>query len=338
MKKAGFQDPDRIRTMDGFDHRAGPGHGDGRRRISHQPESGRAARSPCAKSPRAASCPGSCSPSRPSARRRTTFKTLIFDEIDAGIGGKTAEFIAQKLRNLARTHQIICITHLPQIASFAAHHFRIEKTIENNRTFTTVKKLDFEERVEEIARLMSGSRVTSAALESAREMLRHNAVEDDGLTASEPAEGERDDVKKSEKAAALFKRDSAVRRLCSRRSARISDSTGIHRSKLSQAFGGGMAHLGEACGAVTGAFMLIGLKYGRTKADDLEASDRTYAKMRQFADRFKALHCSHPMPLPSRPGSRNGRGHAARPGKKSLPDPLRPITSENAAEIVEEIL
>lgn len=62
--------------------------------------------------------------------------------------------------------------------------------------------------------------------------------------------------------------------------------------KISQPFGGGMAHLGEACGAVTGAFMLIGLKYGRTKAEDLEARDRTYAKMRQLTDKFKALHCS----------------------------------------------
>jgi DNA repair protein RecN (Recombination protein N) len=105
---------------------------------------------------------------------RDELKTLIFDEIDAGIGGKTAEFIAQKLEGLSRTHQIICITHLPQIASFAAHHFRIEKRVEHNRTFTSVKKLDFEERVEEIARLMTGSRVTAASLESAREMLLRN--------------------------------------------------------------------------------------------------------------------------------------------------------------------
>jgi DNA repair protein RecN (Recombination protein N) len=102
-------------------------------------------------------------------------KTLIFDEIDAGIGGKTAEFIAQKLRSLARTHQIICITHLPQIASFADQHFKIEKSVEKNRTYTTVKKLSFEERVDEVARLMSGSRITDAALESARDMIRHNA-------------------------------------------------------------------------------------------------------------------------------------------------------------------
>jgi len=102
-------------------------------------------------------------------------ETLIFDEIDAGIGGKTAEFIAQKLRSLARTHQILCITHLPQIASFADQHFKIEKRVERDRTFTSVQKLSFEARVEEVARLMSGSRITAAALESARDMIRHNA-------------------------------------------------------------------------------------------------------------------------------------------------------------------
>jgi len=109
------------------------------------------------------------------SRESSGAQTLIFDEIDAGIGGKTAEFIAQKLRSLARTHQIICITHLPQIASFADQHFKIEKSIEKDRTFTAVKKLAFDGRVDEIARLMSGSRITDAALESARDMIRHNA-------------------------------------------------------------------------------------------------------------------------------------------------------------------
>jgi len=98
-------------------------------------------------------------------------KTLIFDEIDAGIGGKTAEFIAQKLGHLAARHQVICITHLPQIASAAAHHFHVDKTIEDNRTFTWVKKLDREERVEEIARLIAGSRLTEASRKIAGEML-----------------------------------------------------------------------------------------------------------------------------------------------------------------------
>ena len=108
-------------------------------------------------------------------KEKSGAKTLIFDEIDAGIGGKTAEFIAQKLRSLARTHQILCITHLPQIASFADRHFKIEKRVERDRTYTTVKKLGFEERVEEIARLMAGSRLTESAFESARDMIRHNA-------------------------------------------------------------------------------------------------------------------------------------------------------------------
>jgi len=97
--------------------------------------------------------------------------TLIFDEIDAGIGGRTADFVAQKLRRLARGRQVICITHLPQIASHADHHFRIEKRVEKERTFSHVRELRGEERVEEIARLMTGSRLTEAALASAREML-----------------------------------------------------------------------------------------------------------------------------------------------------------------------
>ncbi len=103
-----------------------------------------------------------------------TFKTMIFDEIDSGIGGKTAEFVAQKLRQLSRTHQVICITHLPQIASFATHHYKIDKKIDKERTFTSVKKLSFEERVTEIARLLSGTRITETTLKNAREMLGHN--------------------------------------------------------------------------------------------------------------------------------------------------------------------
>jgi DNA repair protein RecN (Recombination protein N) len=101
-------------------------------------------------------------------------KTLIFDEIDSGIGGKTAEFVAQKLKKLSNQHQIICITHLPQIASFATHHYRIDKKVEKERTYTTVKKLSFEERVTEIARLLAGSRITETSLKNAREMLEHN--------------------------------------------------------------------------------------------------------------------------------------------------------------------
>jgi DNA repair protein RecN (Recombination protein N) len=107
-------------------------------------------------------------------KEKGRLKTLIFDEIDSGIGGKTAECIASKLRDLARRHQVICITHLPQIASFAPHHYRIEKTVARDRTFTTVQELGFEERVAEISRLLSGSRMTATSLQNAREMLHLN--------------------------------------------------------------------------------------------------------------------------------------------------------------------
>jgi len=107
-------------------------------------------------------------------KEKVRFKTLIFDEIDSGIGGKTAECIAEKLRGLTGRHQVICVTHLPQIACFAPHHYRIDKRIEKDRTFTTVKELAFEERVEEISRLLAGSRVTAASLQTAEEMLLHH--------------------------------------------------------------------------------------------------------------------------------------------------------------------
>jgi DNA repair protein RecN (Recombination protein N) len=102
---------------------------------------------------------------------KESLRTLIFDEIDAGIGGRTAEFIARKLGRLAGRHQVICITHLPQIASAAAHHFHVDKRVEKDRTFTGVRELGRDERVEEIARLVAGSRLTEASRQTAREML-----------------------------------------------------------------------------------------------------------------------------------------------------------------------
>ncbi|HNT32818.1 MAG TPA: DNA repair protein RecN [Candidatus Aminicenantes bacterium] len=109
------------------------------------------------------------------AREKDAASTLIFDEIDAGIGGKTAEFVAQRLKALAARHQVLCITHLPQIASFAAHHYTITKKTEKDRTFTTIRKLGPDQRIEEIARLMSGSLQTPASLAGARDMLERNA-------------------------------------------------------------------------------------------------------------------------------------------------------------------
>ncbi|MDY0231913.1 MAG: DNA repair protein RecN [Candidatus Saccharicenans sp.] len=104
-----------------------------------------------------------------------TGRTMIFDEIDSGIGGKTADFVARKLKQLSQAHQVLCITHLPQIASAASHHYQIEKMTEKGRTYTLVKKLKDEDRPEEIARLIAGNRLSQASLKMAKELLEQNS-------------------------------------------------------------------------------------------------------------------------------------------------------------------
>lgn len=98
-------------------------------------------------------------------------ETLIFDEIDTGISGRAAQTVGEKLSNISRSKQIICITHLPQIASFADDHYYIEKNVDNERTYTSVEKLDNETKKNEIARLISGSRITEKTVEHAHEIL-----------------------------------------------------------------------------------------------------------------------------------------------------------------------
>jgi DNA repair protein RecN (Recombination protein N) len=102
-------------------------------------------------------------------------RSLVFDEIDAGIGGRAADAVGKKLKALARTKQVLCITHLPQIASFADRHFLIEKHESGGRTRTTVRPLTAEERRSEIARMLSGAKVTEASLQNADQLLRANA-------------------------------------------------------------------------------------------------------------------------------------------------------------------
>lgn len=97
--------------------------------------------------------------------------TLIFDEIDSGISGVTASIVGRKLSEIAKTHQVICITHLPQIAAFGDHHFRIEKNTQSNETSTAVVPLDHAEKVNEIARLLGGVNITETTLKSAEELL-----------------------------------------------------------------------------------------------------------------------------------------------------------------------
>lgn len=101
---------------------------------------------------------------------RDLIGTLIFDEIDTGISGKTAQMVAAKMRLLAKTHQVVCVTHLPQIAAAAADHYLIEKSAENGRTKTSVISLSHEDSVRELARMLSGSIITETTLANAREM------------------------------------------------------------------------------------------------------------------------------------------------------------------------
>ncbi len=96
--------------------------------------------------------------------------TLIFDEIDVGISGRTAQKVAEKLSLIANNHQVICITHLPQIAAMADAHYVIEKNVENNKTSTNIRHLSDDEEIDEIARLIGGVTITDATLISAKEI------------------------------------------------------------------------------------------------------------------------------------------------------------------------
>jgi len=101
--------------------------------------------------------------------------TLIFDEVDAGIGGATAEVVGKKLKEISRKHQVLCITHLPQIACFADYHYSITKEMKRGRTFTLLKKLNEEERVEELSRMLGGREITTKTRAHAQEMLNSAA-------------------------------------------------------------------------------------------------------------------------------------------------------------------
>jgi DNA repair protein RecN (Recombination protein N) len=98
--------------------------------------------------------------------------TIVFDEVDAGIGGAVAEVVGHQLAELARHHQVICITHLPQIAKFGDHHFRISKRVAEGRTRTTITRLTPEGRTREIARMLGGEKITRVTLAHARELLQ----------------------------------------------------------------------------------------------------------------------------------------------------------------------
>lgn len=96
--------------------------------------------------------------------------TLIFDEIDTGISGRTAQKVSEKLKEISQTHQVICITHLPQIASMADSHFEIAKSIKGKETVTNIRRLGREESIDELARLLGGAEITEAVRKNAKEM------------------------------------------------------------------------------------------------------------------------------------------------------------------------
>jgi DNA repair protein RecN (Recombination protein N) len=110
-----------------------------------------------------------------SAARAPAHRTLVFDEIDTGIGGRAAEAVGKKLKALSRANQVLCVTHLPQIATFADQHYVIEKKSSADRTRTAVRLITGEERTEEIARMLSGAKLTETSRKHAEQMLKTNA-------------------------------------------------------------------------------------------------------------------------------------------------------------------
>ncbi len=107
-----------------------------------------------------------------SAPQRGFARTLVFDEVDAGIGGRAAETVGRRLKQLAQHDQVLCVTHLPQIAGFADHHFRVEKKESAGRTVAAVEELEAGERTREIGRMLSGERLTREALKHAEQLIK----------------------------------------------------------------------------------------------------------------------------------------------------------------------
>jgi DNA repair protein RecN (Recombination protein N) len=97
--------------------------------------------------------------------------TMVFDEVDSGVGGGVAEMVGRRLAEVGASRQVLCVTHLPQVASLASQHFRIAKVSDGKATRTTVQVLEKEERIEELARMLGGVDITQTTLDHAAEML-----------------------------------------------------------------------------------------------------------------------------------------------------------------------
>jgi DNA repair protein RecN (Recombination protein N) len=105
-------------------------------------------------------------------------ETVVFDEIDVGIGGRVAEAVGRRLKKLARGRQVLCVTHQPQIARFADHHFVVEKAVKSGRTITTARELNAEERVGELARMIGGAKEAATTRDAARWLLDNAGAEE----------------------------------------------------------------------------------------------------------------------------------------------------------------
>jgi DNA repair protein RecN (Recombination protein N) len=117
---------------------------------------------------------GTNSPGSSKKKSAASQRTLVFDEIDTGIGGRAAEAVGKKLKALSKGNQVVCVTHLPQIATFADHHYVIEKREAGGRAKTTVREISGDERTEEVARMLSGAKLTETSRKHAEQMIRAN--------------------------------------------------------------------------------------------------------------------------------------------------------------------
>jgi DNA repair protein RecN (Recombination protein N) len=115
------------------------------------------------------------STSRKEREKSGTQRTLVFDEVDTGIGGRAAEAVGKKLKTLAKSNQVLCVTHLPQIATFGDHHYVIEKKESGGRTRTSIRPVTGDERTEEVARMLSGAKLTETSRKHAEQMIKANA-------------------------------------------------------------------------------------------------------------------------------------------------------------------
>ena len=131
---------------------------------------------------------------------------MVFDEVDAGIGGAVAEIVGRELRSLGVRGQVLCVTHLPQIACQAHHHLRVTKITDDRTTHTTLAELDGDERIEELARMLGGVEITAKAREHARDMLSAAT-----LTGKAATEGSGDSADASKPAESAAKTGDTVR-------------------------------------------------------------------------------------------------------------------------------